>query len=175
MVGREISRPKPEEHAAEVANYISLVPDGRLYETLELQADLVKQLVGGLSDDAALVRHAPYTWSVKQVIGHLIDCERIFGYRTLRLARNDATPLPGFDENAYMLQQDFDRCRIAELLEEFLSLRKSHVLMLRQFSSNAWDRRGIVNGHSLSTRAAAYVLAGHAEHHLQILRTRLGG
>jgi hypothetical protein len=175
MTDLDVSRPKPEEHSAEIANYISLVPDGRLYETLGLQADLIAQLTGGLSDDAALVRHAPYTWSVKQVVGHLIDCERIFGYRTLRLARNDATPLPGFDENAYMLQQDFDRCLIAELLKEFLSLRKSHLLMLRQFSSDAWDRRGTVNGHALSTRAAAYVLAGHAEHHLRILRTRLGG
>lgn len=175
MASLEVLRPKPDEHSMEVANYISLVPDGRLYETLELQADLVKQLVGGLNDDAALVRHPPYTWNVKQVVGHLIDCERIFGYRTLRLARNDATPLPGFDENAYMLQQDFDRCQIANLLEEFLSLRKSHILMLRQFSGDAWDRRGTVNGNSMSTRAAAYVLAGHAEHHLRILRARLGG
>lgn len=175
MTGPDLIRPAADEYSTEMGNYIRLVPDGSLLAHLESQLAEVVRLIGTLNDDDALVQHAPYTWSIKQVIGHMIDSERVFGYRAMRLARNDATPLPGFDENAFMLHSDFDACPIADLLTEFESLRRSHVLMLRHFSAEAWTRRGVVNDHLVTARAMAHVLAGHAEHHARILQKRLGG
>lgn len=175
MSGSDLIRPAADEYSTEMGNYIQLVPQGSLLSMLESQLDEVVRLIGTMNDDAALVHHTPYTWSIKQVIGHIIDSERVFGYRAMRLARNDVTPLPGFDENSFMLYADFDLCPISELLSEFVSLRRSHVLMLRHFSAEAWTRRGVVNDHSVTARAMAHVLAGHAEHHVRILRQRLGG
>ena len=173
MTSPATARPDPSEFSPVVADYIALVPPGDLLTILADQAEELKRLVGGLTDEQALVHHAPYTWSTKQVLGHLADCERVFGYRAMRVARNDATPLPGFDENAYMRAVDFDRWPVGELLEEFALLRRSHVLLFRYLPDDAWLRSSEVNGHTMTTRAVACVMAGHMQHHLQILRKRL--
>ncbi len=170
-----VARPEPSEYPAAVTHYIELVPAGDLLAILSAQADDLQRLVGPLGDEQALVHHAPYTWSIKEVVGHLADCERVFGYRAMRLARHDATPLPGFDENAYMPPAAFDRCPIAELLSEFDLLRRSHVLMLRHLTAEAWRQSGVVNNHPMTARAVACVMAGHGQHHLNILHQRLGG
>jgi hypothetical protein len=168
-----LTRPASAEYPANVANYIDLVPAGDLIAILSDQADTLTLLVAHLSDAEALVHHAPYTWSIKEVLGHLADCERVFGYRLMRVARNDTTPLPGFDENAYMENVQFDPVPLPELLEELLLARRSHSLMLRHLASEAWCRIGNVNGHPMSARAIACVLAGHMQHHLNILANRL--
>ena len=165
--------PHPTEYSPAVENYVRLVPAGDIVATLAVQPELLARHVGSLSDEQALVHHPPFTWSIKQVVGHMADCERVFGYRAMRLARQDATPLPGFDENAYMAPADFDRCPLAELLAEFELLRKSNVLMFRQLDSPAWRYQGIVNGNPMTTRTVAWVMAGHAQHHLAILEKRL--
>jgi hypothetical protein len=166
-------RPEASEFSPAVADYIGLVPQGDLIEILTAQSDELARLVRPLSDEQALVHHAPYTWSIKQVVGRLSDCERVFGYRAMRLARNDATALPGFDENAYMQFSEFDACAIGELLSGFSDLRRSNVSMLRCLPADAWMRRAVVNGHPMTARAVACVMAGHTEHHLRILRQRL--
>lgn len=170
-----IARPEPGEYSPGVEKYVQLVPAGNPLATLAAQAEQLTRLIGELSDAEALVRHAPYTWSIKQVVGHLTDCERVFGYRAMRLARNDATPLPSFDENAYMQAANFDRWPLGELLAEFDALRRSHVLMFRHLEADAWLRSGVVNGHPMTARAVVFVMAGHMAHHLTILRQRLGG
>lgn len=169
------ARPDAGEYSSQMGNYVRLVPAGDLLKILEGQLGDLHQLVGGLSDQQSLELHAPYTWSIKQVLAHLTDCERVFGYRALRLARNDATPLPGFDENAYMQFSDPNRWPLAELLEEFDLVRRSHVLMFGHLTADAWMRQGLVNNHPLTVRAMACVMAGHVEHHLLILRKRLVG
>lgn len=171
--GQASSRPAKSEYSPAVENYISLVPAGDLIAILSHQADELARLVGGLSDTGALVHQAPYTWSIKQVLGHLTDCERVFGYRLMRVARNDATPLPGFDENAYMENVLFDRFPVRDLLDEVVLLRRSHVLMLRHLPDEAWSQMGNVNSHAISARAIACVMAGHMQHHLNILARRL--
>lgn len=167
-------RPDESEYPTHVTGYVAKVPAGNLLQVLTVQAEDLKWLVGSLNDEEALVRHAPYTWSIKQVVGHLADCERVFGYRTMRIARADSTPLPGFDENAYMQAVDFDSRPLAELLEEFVLQRRAHLLMLAGLVPGAWLRRGVVSDHPISARAAACVMAGHAQHHLDILHQRLG-
>jgi hypothetical protein len=168
-----IARPEPAEYPTAVADYIALIPQGDLIAILSEQANTLATLVGNLSDEQALVHHAPYTWSVKEVLGHLADCERVFGYRLMRVARNDATPLPGFDENAYMKNVDFDKFPVSDLLDEVVLARRSHVLMLRHLPVEAWLRAGEVNGHPMTARAIACVLTGHMQHHLNILAKRL--
>lgn len=168
------TRPDANEHSSQMGKYVQLVPAGDLTTILAGQIDTLQALVGNLSDQESLALHPPYTWSIKQVVAHLTDCERVFGYRALRLARNDATPLPGFDENAYMRFSDPDRISLAELLAEFAFARRSHVLMLGHLEDDAWMRQAVVNGHVTSVRAMGCVMAGHVQHHLAILRERLG-
>jgi hypothetical protein len=102
------------------------------------------------------------------------DCERIFGYRAMRIARGDTTPLPVFDDQAYVRVANFDRRPLSALLAEFDALRRSHILMLRYLEPETWLHCGVVNGGPMSVRAMAYSIAGHARHHLDILHKRLG-
>lgn len=173
MSNQIYTRPAANEYAAEFGKYVGLPPDRDIQSFLATQLDELLGLLAGMSDAESLVRHAPYTWSIKQVIGHLIDCERIFGHRALRIARNDATPLASFDENAYMQFADFDRWPTAELLAEFDHVRRSHLLFFRHLEPASWLRQGIVLNQPMTVRALAYVIAGHAKHHLDILHMRL--
>ena len=166
-------RPDASEFPAAVAHYVELVANSDIQNELASQVEELDRLLRPLSGSQALKIHPPYTWTIKQVVGHMADCERVFGYRALRLARLDPTPLPGFDENAYMRAVDFDGRSLADLLAEFELLRRSQVLMLGDLSAEAWSFRGQVNGHPMTTRAVAYVMAGHARHHLKILTERL--
>jgi hypothetical protein len=168
-----IGRPDATEYAPAFANYVNLVPAGDVQVLLEQQLAELTDLLSPVSEAESLVRHTPYTWSVKEVLGHITDCERIFGHRALRIARNDATPLSSFDENAYMTFATFDRVPFAELLAEFQTVRRSHLYLFRHLEPAAWTRRGIVNNHPATPRAFAFVIVGHARHHLDILRTRL--
>jgi hypothetical protein len=173
MPSPAIPRPDATEYSTAVANYVQLVVEADILSILAAQPAELVQLVGELNDEQSLVRHPPYTWTIKQVVGHMTDCERVFGYRAMRLARNDTTPLPGFDENAYMRFADFDRCPLSDLVAEFELLRRSHVIMLRSLEADAWLRAGVVNNHAMTVRAVAWVMAGHAQHHLNILHKRL--
>jgi hypothetical protein len=168
-----IRRPEATEHCPEFGNYIRLVPQGDIQSILDSQLSELHGLLDGLSDHESLMHHAPHTWSIRQVVGHMTDCERVFGYRALRIARNDATPLSTFDENAYMKFADFDRWPLAELLTEFDLVRRSHLLLFRHLQPPAWLHRGVVIDRPTSTRALAYLIAGHAKHHLDILHKRL--
>jgi hypothetical protein len=169
------TRPPADEYAPAFDRYIRLVPDGDVSEILADQLARLQALLKPLSDAQSLALHAPYTWTLKQVLGHLTDSERVFGYRALRMARNDATPLPGFDEHQFMQFADFNACAMPELLEEFTLVRRSHVLLLRHLSADAWQWRGTVLDHAATCRALVYVMAGHVEHHLAIIKKRLGG
>ena len=151
-----------------------LVPPGDVVVCLELQTSAFLDLLTKASEEESLALHPPYTWTLRQVVGHVIDAERIFGCRALRIARNDQTPLPSFDENAYVENADFNRVPMTKLLEEFHLVRRSHVAMFLQFRPEDWPRRGTVSGQPMSARAMAWVIAGHAQHHLQIARRRLG-
>ncbi|HEV8002955.1 MAG TPA: DinB family protein [Planctomycetaceae bacterium] len=169
------NRPASDEYAPAFELYIRLVPDGDVLETLAEQVGRMQRLLQPLSDGEAMKLHPPYTWTLKQVLGHVTDCERIFGYRALRLGRNDSTPLPGFDENQYMQFAGFDAWPMSELLEEFSLVRRAQIWLFRHLRPEAWQRRGTVIGHTATPRAFAYVIAGHAEHHLSIIKKRLGG
>ena len=134
----------------------------------------IKKLIRGLSEKELSKRPAPGKWSIKETLGHLIDVERIFAYRALRIARNDQTNLPGFEQDDYIPAAQFDRRPWSGLLEEFEAVRHSNVLMFRGLHEEAWERQGMSNGKLLSVRAAAYVIAGHERHHMKVLREQYG-
>ena len=166
-------RPDPTEHAPYYAKYIALVPEEEILMAMTQELERTLALLRPISEETASLRHPPYTWSTKQVIGHLTDSERIFGYRTLRIARGDTTPLPGFDENAYAMAAESDRCLLGDLAAEFAAIRRSNLLLFRHLPEAAWSRSCTANDCLVTVRALAYILVGHERHHTGILRKRL--
>ncbi|QEH37985.1 DinB superfamily protein [Aquisphaera giovannonii] len=167
------SRPGPDDYAAAPGAYVSLVPEGDILASMEGGLASTLATYRGLADAAALAVHAPYTWSLKQVLGHVIDCERVFGFRALAIARRDPSGLPGFDENAYMRSVDFDAIPLAGLVDEYEHLRRSHLAFFRHLPSEAWTRAGVANDERITVLALAYVIVGHERHHMRIVSSRL--
>ncbi|MDQ5838124.1 MAG: DinB family protein [Acidobacteriota bacterium] len=166
------ARPEADEYASFYETYVSLVPEGEVVETLRRQSEEVSALLAGIAEERAAYAYAPGKWSIKQVVGHVIDAERIFSYRAMAIARGERQPLPGMDQDEYMAGADFEARTLADLAEEFSHLRRANVLMLRGLPATAWSRRGTASGNEVTVRALAYIIAGHAAHHLQVLRTR---
>jgi hypothetical protein len=168
-----ITKPEADEHAPYYSTYIRLVGED-VFAQLESQARTTPRLLAGLTEDQGLHRYAAGKWSVKEVIGHMADAERVFAYRALRFGRADATELPGFDENAWVPAGGFDRRPVRELVGEFASVRGATLALLSSFDSDALLRRGTASGHPCSVRALAAIMAGHEAHHVAILRERYG-
>jgi hypothetical protein len=169
-----VAKPDASEHAPYFSRYVDLVADGDILGTLAGQIDGTLTELKKVSDEASLERYSPGKWSVREVLGHMIDTERIFAYRALTVARNDRTELPGFEQDDYIPAAQFDRRPWADLLEEFAAVRRSNLLMFRGLEQEAWTRQGVVNRNPLSVRAAAYVIAGHELHHMRVLHQKYG-
>jgi DinB superfamily len=168
-----MGRPEPTEHAPYYAQYIAHVPEDNIVSAMKSGTASTLAFLAGVPESAAGVCHPPYTWTIKQVVGHLIDCERVFGYRALRFARGDSAPLPGFDENIYAQAAHHGRVPLYSLVSEFENLRRSHIAFFEHLPEEAWPRRGTANNAEVSVRALAYILVGHERHHVAILRKRL--
>jgi hypothetical protein len=166
------TRPATSEYAPFYEGYIALVPDGDVTATLETQMVETQALLRSLPASVATYRYAPDKWSVNELVGHLIDSERNFAFRALRFARNDPTPLPGFDQNDYVRNATFDAHPLADLATELEAVRQSTLLLFRHMDEAAWTRRGIANNAEVSVRALAYIIAGHERHHREILLAR---
>jgi transposase len=172
MTGLNLNRPDATEYAPYYGKYISLVSDSDILALLSRQLDETLTLLGSISESQANYRYAPEKWSIKELLGHLIDTERIFAYRALRFARNDKTPLQGFDQDDYIRGASFDDCAISDLASEFAHVRRSSLSLFKHLSEEAWKRRGAANDSEVSVRALAYIIAGHELHHVEILRGR---
>lgn len=166
------TRPDQSEYLPYYGTYISLVPAGDIVETLSSQQDVTLNLLRELSEDQGGIRYAPGKWSVREVIGHLSDAERVFTYRALRFARGDETMLPGFDENAFITRSHLDSRSMRSLCDEYEAVRRASVLLFASLDADEWMRVGSANNAVMSVRAAAWVCAGHELHHREILRTR---
>jgi len=152
--------------------YIEQVPDGDVLELLETQLAGMHVFFLGWPEDQWDYRYAEGKWSVKQVLGHITDAERIFGYRILRIARKDSTELPGYDENDFVAAANFDSRTGMDLLEEFDLCRRANQVLLRSLDAGAMARLGNANGFLTSVGAVAWSLVGHAEHHVRVLGER---
>jgi hypothetical protein len=174
MAAPRIVRPEADEHIAYYGRYITMVPGDDAWPALEFQLDETLRLLRPLDEKASLHRYEPGKWSVKEVLGHVTDVERVFGYRALRFARADATPLPGFDENAWVPVGAFDQRPLTELVDELRATRAATLAMLRGFDADAFGRAGSANDARITVRALAWIIAGHERHHRQLLRERYG-
>lgn len=172
MADTRIPKPEPGEHDAYFSTYIDRVEEGDLLDDLERQASEVTELLGGLSEAQGEYRYAPDKWSIKEVLGHLIDTERVFAFRALWIARRGAAGLPGFDQDDFVRSADSDRRSMNSLVAEFVHLRKSTFDLLSSFDRTDWGRTGVSSGIPLSVRAIGYILVGHVRHHEQILQER---
>ena len=167
-------RPNASEYAPFYHGYVSSVPDGNIIELLRSGGRELLEAIGRIPEDRGGYRYGPEKWSIREVIGHLIDAERIFSYRALRVARGDRTPLAGFEENSYVKTAGSDARTIADLARELAAVRESTVLLFESLPDEAWGRSGIASENEVSMRALAYIVAGHSRHHLRILRERYG-
>jgi uncharacterized damage-inducible protein DinB len=165
-------RPAPHDFNPYYARYIERVPEGPLDAILEAQLRDTRALLDGVSAERAEYRYAPGKWSVKEVVGHLADVERIMGYRLLCAARGDVTPLPGFDENAYVPGGRFGRRTLPDITAELAAVRAATVALIRSLDEAALDGRITANGSPVTARAMAFIIAGHERHHLGVLRER---
>jgi hypothetical protein len=167
-----IARPDQTEYAPFFAGYISQVPDGDVLSLLSTQVEETAALLAGATEAQAVHRYAPGKWSVKEVIGHVADSERVFAYRALRFARNDRTPLPGFDENLFAAEANHHARPLSEILDELRLVRRATVALYRSFTAEMIARRGVSNEKELTVRAILYITAGHERHHVGILKER---
>jgi hypothetical protein len=170
-----ISPPAADEYAPYYGRYIALIPPGAdILGQLDRQREEVLTRFRTVPESKGAHRYAPGKWSVRQVVCHLTDTERIMAYRALRIARADATPLPGFDENAYAPESGADAVPLAELVAEFADVRRASVALFRHLPADAWVRRGTASESPFSVRALAWIIVGHPIHHLGVLRERYG-
>jgi hypothetical protein len=172
MSSLAIPRPTADDAAPYYQTYIGKVGGENIVEQLAAQLTEVERLFGSADDRSALARYAPDKWSIKEVLGHLADVERIFGYRLLRISRGDPTPLPGFDQDAYVPAGRFDEQPLKSLVQGFRTVRQSSISLIESIPPQAWALRGEASGNPVSARALAYILVGHVTHHLGVLRER---
>ena len=170
-----LPRPAPADYAPAAAGYVSLAPDiTDAVPQLISQRDAVGRRLSAVNATAAGHRYAPGKWSVREVVGHLCDAERIFAYRLLRIARGDETPLAGFDENIYVPAGSFDTRELNALIKEWMATRDSTIALVRGLPADGLTRRGMANGKTVTSASLDYIILGHVEHHLGILRDRYG-
>jgi uncharacterized damage-inducible protein DinB len=170
-----IARPQPGEYAPYYERYISLVQENDILATLDRQRREMVLLLSGLSEEQGDFRYAPEKWSAKQVLGHVCDTERVFAYRALRIARGDATPMEGFEQDDYVKNGPFARHAIDEVIEDYIAVRRATISLMRSLEEAAWSRRGVANKNEVTVRALAYTIAGHEVHHRRILQEKYFG
>jgi uncharacterized damage-inducible protein DinB len=167
-----IHRPEPAEYDPYYERYISLVKTDDIVATLQKQAQETRDLLNKVSGDKAEFRYAPGKWSMKEVLGHVNDTERIMCYRVLRIARGDQTPIEGFEQDDYVAGGKFARRTMDDLLQEFMTIRNASIQLVRHLDPETAERRGTANNKQISARAIVYVIAGHELHHRRILEEK---
>ena len=172
MTAAAIARPGADEYDPYYGTYIGKVPDGDLRSMLSSQLALTLALIRSIPESRGGHRYAPDKWSIKEVLGHVADGERIFSYRALRIGRGDPTPLPGFEQNDYVPMGCFDARTLRDLADELAAIRQATIHLFAHLDQAALERRGTASGKAVSVRALAYIIAGHELHHVGILKTR---
>ena len=170
---KQISLPTTDEYAPFYADYIQRAQKrDDVYAALSQQIVELRAVLGSLSDAQACFKPAPAEWSIKEVIGHINDVERVFSYRLLRISRHDPTPLAGFDQEDYVRAAGFDAYFVDDLLAEFEYLRRANMIAIEYMSTESIERRGTASGATVSARALIHMLVGHVDHHMASLQEK---
>jgi hypothetical protein len=167
-----IGRPLASDYPARYSRYIDLVQEDDICAAMARQLERTLAIVGRIPESRVDWRYAPGKWTTREVVGHVLDTERIFGYRLLAFARGEQATLPRADEELYVRNADFSRHALSEWLDEFAEVRRSHITLVRHLPADAWPRTGAVSGGAISVRAVAYLLVGHERHHLRIIQEK---
>lgn len=167
-----MTRPDPADYASYFKQYVDQVPDGDLAATYESQFAETLATLSDLDDDRWTARYEPGKWSVKELVGHIIDTERIMSTRALVFARNESQEYPGFEQNDFVAATNLDGRSSTSLLEEWKGLRAANLALMGSLSDEELDRSGVVEGNRMTPRALFWVLAGHERHHMRVLRDR---
>jgi hypothetical protein len=165
-------RPSDSDYPEYYRTYVNLIEHDDVLEVLAEQVDTVMSMFADMDEARTLYRYADGKWSIREVLGHLLDSERIFGMRALCFARGEQQPLPGFDENVYVANALFDERPLDSILDEWQALRIANLILFQSFDDDAWSRSGTANNKPVTTNALAWIIAGHTVHHLNILRDR---
>jgi hypothetical protein len=168
-------RPGADEYAPYYERYIARVRDGEILEILTEQSDAIRGLFARVPDERGHFAYAPGKWTLNESLQHVVDTERVFTYRALRIGRGDATPLPGFEQNDWVPMSGATNRRLSEIVDEFTAVRASTIALFSGLPGDAWDRRGTASGFVVSVRALAFKCAGHALHHEGIFREKYLG
>jgi len=167
-----ISRPGKNEYAEFYEKYINQVTGDNVIDEMEKQQKTLMGIFTPITEEKSNYRYAEDKWNIKEVVGHILDGERVFAYRALRISRNDEQPLAGFDQNEYIKFSNYKNISFEKIIDEFFLLRASNILMFKGFSHDMWLKNGIASGNSVSVRALAYIITGHVEHHINILKEK---
>jgi hypothetical protein len=165
-------RPGDDEYSEYYRPYVALVPEVNVVDYLTQQLASLTHLLQSVEEGDAGFRYAEDKWSIRELVGHLCDSERIFGYRALRFARSDETPLPGFDQDAYVASAHFDRRILHSLTEELYKLRKANIRLFRSLNDEELSRGGMASDAWVTVRGLMFIIAGHAAHHINVLQER---
>ena len=174
-LGCMLTRPERNEYGDWHVDYVARVPEGNVIDVLEKQSAEMQGFLRTLSEAQAEKSPAPGKWSVKQVIGHLCDAERVLAYRALRFSRGDQTPLPGYDQDDYVREGHANERPLADLAAELELVRRATIALFKSMTPDAWLRRGTANNAEVSVRALAYITAGHENRHLELMRKAVVG
>ena len=166
------ARPQPSEYAPSFEAYVSRVAEGDVLSVLADQLTQFPKRFATLTESEGGFRYAPGKWTIKEVLGHVNDSERIFAYRALRIARADQAPLAGFEQEDYVRAAPFASCRVADIVDEFRHVRRATLALFRPLDEAAWLRRGVADNSEVTVRALAFIIAGHLRHHAALLEER---
>jgi hypothetical protein len=169
-----MTRPADDEYAPFYKTYVGLVPEDDVLPVLEAQRDQLLGIAASVPKDRETFRYAPGKWSIRELVGHMGDGERVFGYRAFCIGRGDQAAFPGFDQDEYMAAANYNEVALAELAADFAALRGSNLSVLRRLPAERWSQLGTASDARVSVRALAYVMAGHFRHHLAVLEDRYG-
>jgi DinB family protein len=172
MTKVESGRPETSEYAEYYGKYTGRIPGTNVLPVLEQQLESTLALFRKIDERKAEFQYAPGKWSIKQLVGHIIDSERVFAYRALVFSRNDTTALPGFDQDKWAGQSNYSGLTMAEITAEFEAVRRATIALFRNVEPAAWNRKGTANGKEVTVRALAFITAGHLDHHIEILKSR---
>jgi uncharacterized damage-inducible protein DinB len=169
-----LARPGPVEHADYYSRYVAAVPEGDVIAHLAAQVERTQALLRSVGEARAAHRYAPSKWSIKQVVGHMADTERVFTFRALAFARRDPSPLPSMEQEAWMAGADFDARPLRQLAEEFHAVRQATLALFSSFTPDVLARTGTASGNRFTVNSLVFIVAGHELHHLAVLAERYG-
>ena len=167
-----MKRPESSEHPAYYTHYISLVKGDNVLKQLENQVIDIQAIISEIPEEKENFAYAPGKWTIKEVLGHIIDTERIMAYRALRFARKDQTHLSGFDENEYVVNSNYNNRTLYDIAHEFAIVRESNLALFKHFDEETLSQQGTANNNEASVRAILFMIAGHANHHLNVIKTK---